>query len=176
MMRGKRKAVVEAPASWPSWAPPDHVQLVLTGTPRTKKNHNVMVKDESLVLPSVEWRKWARGAEVRMQPPTASTVRGVAALTPPGFGYLYDVGQLLWTGLSIRAMLPKQHYNCAALIYRHADVGDAVGFYQGIADLLELRRVVTNDRQIRQWDGSRLLVARDREDATPCVVLALTPL
>lgn len=47
--------------------------------------------------------------------------------------------------------------NCRALIYRHAAVGDAVGYYQAVGDLLELAGAVANDRWIVSWDGSRLL-------------------
>jgi hypothetical protein len=61
-------------------------------------------------------------------------------------------------------------YNCAAIFYRDANRGDAVGYYQGLADVLEKAQVITNDKFITQWDGSRLLV--DREN--PRVELVLT--
>jgi hypothetical protein len=51
--------------------------------------------------------------------------------------------------------------NCKALFYRDAKRGDAVGFYQGLADLLEKRGVVVNDKQLVSWDGSRLLKDKD---------------
>lgn len=54
--------------------------------------------------------------------------------------------------------LRDQPYNCRAIFYRDADRGDAVGFYQGVADLLEELAVVSNDRLLVSWDGSRLRV------------------
>ena len=60
--------------------------------------------------------------------------------------------------------------NCAALFYRDALRGDAVGFYQGLADVLEKAGIVENDKFIVSWDGSRL-----RKDAArPRVELVLT--
>lgn len=70
----------------------------------------------------------------------------------------------------VRCPLPDRAYNCAAQFYRDANRGDAVGYYQGLADVLEKARVVTNDKYITQWDGSRLLIDR----ANPRVELVLT--
>lgn len=62
--------------------------------------------------------------------------------------------------------------NCAATFYREAKRGDAVGYYTGLADVLEECGVVLNDRLITQWDGSRL-----RKDPTnPRVEIVLTVL
>jgi hypothetical protein len=60
--------------------------------------------------------------------------------------------------------------NCAALFYRDADRGDAVGFYQGLADLLEKGGVVSNDKWIVTWDGARLC----KDASRPRVELTLT--
>lgn len=60
--------------------------------------------------------------------------------------------------------------NCAALIYRDRNVGDAVGYYQAIADTLEKLGVVKNDRLIVSWDGTRVL--KDAEN--PRVEVTLT--
>lgn len=68
--------------------------------------------------------------------------------------------------------LPDRPYNCQALVYRDALRGDAVGYYQGIADVLESLKVVSNDKWILTWDGSELLVDR----ANPRVELILTPI
>jgi hypothetical protein len=62
--------------------------------------------------------------------------------------------------------------NCRALIYRDALRGDAVGFYQAIGDLLQLAGVVTDDKYIVSWDGSRLL----KDPVRPRVELELTRL
>lgn len=54
-----------------------------------------------------------------------------------------------------------QDVNCRAVFYRHAEVGDANGFYQALADFLQKAGIVKNDRQIKQWDGARLRKDRD---------------
>jgi hypothetical protein len=46
-----------------------------------------------------------------------------------------------------------------------------VGYYQGLADLLESRGILANDKHIVSWDGSRLL----KDAARPRVELILTP-
>jgi hypothetical protein len=68
--------------------------------------------------------------------------------------------------------LKDQPYNCTALFYRDASRGDAIGFYTGLADVLEELGVVSNDRWIVSWDGSRLLVDKEH----PRVQLTLTPI
>lgn len=60
--------------------------------------------------------------------------------------------------------------NCAALIYREALTGDAVGYYQALADALEEAGIVENDRLIVSWDGSRLL----KDAANPRIEVTLT--
>jgi hypothetical protein len=59
--------------------------------------------------------------------------------------------------------------NCRALFYRDANRGDAVGLYQGLADVLEHGGVVTNDKYLVSWDGSRLL----KDSARPRVEVEL---
>ena len=56
----------------------------------------------------------------------------------------------------MHTLLLAQPLNCAAIFYRDADRGDAVGYYQGLADALEAAGVVADDKWIKQWDGSRL--------------------
>jgi hypothetical protein len=123
-------------------------RLVISSPPRTKKTSNVLAVAgrRRVVLPSQAWRRWARTAEITFL--DGETLRA-----------WYANGPILCA------------LNCRALFYRDADRGDAVGFYQGLADLLEQRGVVENDRQIRSWDGSRLLIDRTR----PRVELVLEP-
>lgn len=59
--------------------------------------------------------------------------------------------------------------NCKAYFYRHALVGDAVGFYQALADAMEEAGIVENDRLIVSWDGSRLL----KDAANPRIEVTL---
>jgi Holliday junction resolvase RusA-like endonuclease len=61
--------------------------------------------------------------------------------------------------------------NCRAMIYRVRQVGDAVNYYQAIADALEEAGVVVNDRLIVSWDGSRML----HDKFNPRVEIELRP-
>ena len=62
--------------------------------------------------------------------------------------------------------------NCAALFYRQTNIGDLVGYLQAIADTMEEAGIVTNDRLVTQWDGSRLLKDQHR----PRIEVTLTTL
>jgi hypothetical protein len=119
------------------------VKITVIGSPRTKKNHSTVstVGGHVRVLPSKPWSEWCKYAGIK--------VDGNAL-----------VGELLM-GKGVRRWSPlTTDYNVKALFYRDRDIGDAVGYYQGLADLLEKRGVLRDDKQIRSWDGSRLLVDR----------------
>lgn len=110
-------------------------RLIVSGAPRTKKTSNVLAVAgrRRVVLPSAAWRRWRREATI--------LVNGAPI------------------GLRLEPLLTAP-VNCRALFYRDADRGDAVGYYQGLADLLEERCILGNDRQLVSWDGSRLLIDR----------------
>lgn len=114
------------------------MKLTITGAPRTKKNsrEHFNVPGRGLVpMPSKAWRAWVQSARL-----------------------------LDGNGLDInpyRPLIPDIALNCRATFYRDARRGDAVGFYQGLADLLEKRRVISNDAQLVSWDGTRLAIDRD---------------
>lgn len=120
------------------------LSLTIMGAPRTKKTHNriILVKGKGgraprrIVMPSEVWENWANA----VMPLIAVQLRR----SP------------------IRCPLPDRAYNCAAIFYRDANRGDAVGYYQGLADVLEKAQVITNDKYITQWDGSRMLIDRER--------------
>lgn len=123
--------------------------FTIYGTPRTKKNHGrrkySFRKKRTFNVPSEAYETWA-GTAKKSLPLIKQQVA--------------DAG----VDLPITVDL-----NCSAQVFRHADVGDAVGFYQGLADWLEDVGVLKNDVQIRQWDGSRL-----RQDpALPRIVVTL---
>jgi hypothetical protein len=105
------------------------IQLVIPGPPRTKKNHNQLVTTHGRmrVLPSKAWRDWR------------------------------DVAVLFLRQQWVRKPPISWPANCAALFYRERAIGDAVGYYQGLADILEEAGVVENDKWIESWDGSRLM-------------------
>ena len=125
------------------------ITVHVSGAPRTKKTHNRVVRagQRLMVLPSKYWAAWCRDALIEY---------GVNGASATFYGF-----QPLTTAA----------VNCRALFYRDALRGDAVGFYQGLADLLEKRGVLKNDAQIVSWDGSRLCL--DREN--PRVELVLEP-
>lgn len=108
--------------------------FVLTGAPRTKKNSGRIVRAGKFprLLPSATFCEWN-------------------ALVQPQLMLLRSMTH----GLPFRGPV-----NVKALFLRDADRGDACGFYQALADALEEGGVVENDRQVRQWDGTRLLVDR----------------
>lgn len=118
------------------------IRLVIFGAPRTKKTSNQLAR-AGMRHVVLPSAAWRRWAH------TAPVKR------PSGVAF----------------PLPCQPYNCAAVFYRDANRGDAVGYYQGLGDLLESRDIIRNDKYIAQWDGSRLMV--DREN--PRVELVLTP-
>lgn len=59
--------------------------------------------------------------------------------------------------------------NCRARFYRDALRGDAVGYYQALADALQDARVVHDDYLIISWDGSRL----DKDAENPRIEVTL---
>ncbi len=59
-----------------------------------------------------------------------------------------------------------------AVIYREALRGDLVGYLQALADILQDAGVVTDDKWITCWDGSRM----DKSAARPRIELTIEPL
>ena len=96
-------------------------------------------------FPSKAWSKWLKNAVIVSSAPT----RAYPEIQP----IAYPV-------------------NCRAIFYRDRRDGDAVGYYQGLADLLEKRGVDEDDKWSVSWDGSRLDCDRDR----PRVEVELEPL
>ncbi len=124
----------------------ESISFVLPVTPRTKKNSRVhaTVRGRTVPLPSAVYRvmetgivEWAR-----------------LYFLPPAIGPRKPV--------SFSGLLLAQPLNCAAIFYRDANRGDAVGYYQALADALEAAGIVSDDKWITQWDGSRLAKDADR--------------
>lgn len=121
------------------------IRIVVLGPPRTKKTSNQGMRTGSRcpacglrkgpirVFPSKAWRRWVNKA---------------AILGPDG--------KLWWQ------RLPDRPYRLKAIFYRDADRGDLVGYEQGLADFLETRNIISDDKWIRSWDGSRLEVDHRR--------------
>ena len=128
------------------------IRLTVTGAPRTKKNSGRIDtrRGRPILFPSKAWEKWLKTAIIVSSVYPGST-------SPPA--------------------RPPHHLaypvNCRAIFYRDRRIGDAVGYYQGLADLLEKRGVVKDDKWIVSWDGSRLDCDRERPRVE--VELEVTP-
>ncbi len=105
-------------------------QFTIYGAPRTKKNSQVLArpgKGRPIPLPSKAWKKWLDTCEV---------------YAPPG--------------VALPDALTGRPLNCAARFFLQRRTGDAVGYYQGLADLLEKKGLVENDKWIVTWRGTDL--------------------
>lgn len=121
------------------------LHIAFAGPPRTKKNVAWETCSLALLRPLLAELHAGRATQAASQ---AARVRASEPLRAP----------------------LQQPINCCALFYRTALVGDAVGYYQALADLLEKAGVVVNDKWITSWDGSKLL----KDAARPRVELVLT--
>lgn len=118
--------------------------FTVAGAPRTKKNHGEIVqvgarcpvcrRGKPVMLPARPWREWLKDLMRSLKP--AAEKHPVCPLERP--------------------------VNCRALFFRDRDQGDSVGFYQGLADVLQETGVVKDDRWLVTWDGSRLLLDHGR--------------
>ena len=123
--------------------PGESISFVLPVTPRTKKNSRTHV------------RKRAKTGNMITVPLPSDAYREMEGqIISWCFRQIGKIARLSYT--------LAQPLNCAAIFYREKNIGDAVGYYQGLADALEAAGVVANDKWITQWDGSRLAKDADR--------------
>lgn len=129
----------------------DAVTFTVFGPPRTKKTSNRVfrVKGRTVVMPSAANVAWTDAAVLQLR----SAFRK-------------------WSAPSSSCIPISQPVNVCALIYRDANRGDAVGYYQAIADALQGAGVVENDVLCVSWDGSRML----KDAKNPRVEITLSPL
>lgn len=108
------------------------ISFTITGPPRTKKNSEVLNLrgPKPRKMSSKAYQEWNASAQMQIA---------------------------LFRARNKQILTWDRQVNCKALFYRHADVGDAVGFYQALADALQEGGILVNDRQIVSWDGSRML-------------------
>ena len=108
------------------------LSFTILGAPRTKKNHSRLVwaGNRPRVLPSEAHEEW--------------------------FGPALLMAKSIVNRLHYQSFPITIDVNVCATFYRDRNTGDANGYYQALADLLEKAGVVKNDRQIVSWDGSRL--------------------
>ncbi len=108
------------------------MRLVILGAPRTKKNSGIITTQGShpRILPSAAFSAWNRLAQMQLARFRSSKYWRYTVSVP---------------------------VNVQALFYRDKLTGDAVGYYQALADALEEGGIVQNDLLIVSWDGSRLM-------------------
>jgi len=118
---------------------------VIPGAPRTKKNHGKRIKRGNRIynVASDAYTAWNAMAVASLRRDIASLAGARRPITVP--------------------------VNCRALFFREALTGDAVGYYQALADTLENAGVVENDKLIVSWDGTRLL----KDAGLPRIILTL---
>lgn len=145
------------------------VTLTSVSGPRTKKTHGRIVTAgaKPALLPSVYFERWEAG--LRFSPDLPGRHLAFWAswrrLTKKQKAVTRKV-----TGAPV-ALLAPVAMNCRALFYVERDWnGDAVGYYQAVADALEAWGVVPNDKWITSWDGSRVRI----DAAHPRVEVMLT--
>lgn len=103
--------------------------IVIDGAPRTKKTSNQILRF---------------GGRLKVNP------------SPQFLAYQE---QALWQldAFSRRSWVPIAHpVSVEARFYRDRNTGDLIGYMQALADVLEKARVLSNDRMIESWDGTRL--------------------
>lgn len=124
------------------------IRFTIPGPPRTKKTSNRLVKfgNRHKILPSKAFEQWNLATQ-------------------------YILVNARARGLAPAGTFPISHVmNCCAVIYRDALRGDAVGYYQALADALQEAGIVENDRLIVSWDGSRML----KDAKNPRIEVTLT--
>lgn len=128
------------------------MKFVILGSPRTKKNHGRRIK---------------RGARVYSVPSEAAVAWESSAIAQLKRHWHAPPANQAWP-VTVRA-----------LVYRDRASGDLVGYLQAIGDALQgghgknkIPCVLTDDKQIQSWDGSRLLIDR----ANPRVEITIEPM
>lgn len=125
--------------------PGESITFELPVTPRTKKNsrRHVKVRGRIVPLPS--------DAYCEMEAQIAQWAHSSLATSAKSLVLDWNLQASRASALHL-----AQPLNCAAIFYRDANRGDAVGYYQALADALESAGVLSDDKWVVQWDGSRL--------------------
>lgn len=125
--------------------------------PRTKKNHGriITVKGISRLLPSEQYEAWEGALRFTPELPALHLARWTTYRRMSN----KEKARHREVAGDMPALLPARPMNCRALIWLDREwAGDAVGYYQAVADALQAWGVIPNDRHIRSWDGSRVRV------------------
>ena len=136
-------------------------KIVVVGAPRTKKtsNQTILRMHKNAV---VSW-VWAIANKYTLDP--AGLIRAILSkvkvLPNPKWTEWSKNSILKVPGWDPRVYPIESQVSIEAAFYRERADGDAVGYYQGLADLLEKRFILKNDGQIKHWDGTRMLKDKD---------------
>ncbi len=122
-----------------------YVFFTVHGAPRTKKNHTriLRVRGRVVVAQAESHEAWANAAILQLR--------------------ARSHGLPEWV---------RGPVNLRALIYRERDTGDLGNYLAAVCDALQEAGVVQNDREVRGFDGSRLL----KDAKSPRIEITLTPL
>ena len=157
------------------------ISLTILGAPRTLKNSGQVVllpggekgqpcpyckkRLMTPIHPSPAWRSWERQAGIQV--------------SPGGRLYRVNLRGERRTLLSVNGGPASEWVavgvpvSCRALFYRdRAGPGDLIGYLQGLGDLLTHWKVIKDDVLLASFDGSSLLLDRER----PRVEVLLTPI
>jgi len=119
------------------------MRLVIFGPPRTKKNSQRIVR---------------AGRHPRILPSRAQVAWAKSAIEQLAHQ---------WKRPPLREAV-----HVAATFFRERKVGDLINFAQALADALQAAGVVSDDKFIESWDGTRL----SKDAANPRVELTIEPL
>ncbi len=134
----KRVRRLEARWPLPFISEPERVfRFEVLGAPRTKGNSPVPVwnKRRLIILPSRPCRRWLKAALEQVP-------------------FLRQA-----SGLKGMIVVPVR---VAAVFYRDRAAGDLDNYEKGLGDFLQRARLLSNDKHIASWDGSRLDIDRVR--------------
>lgn len=131
--------------------PGESITFALPVTPRTKKNSRRHIKRRSKSTGKTITVPLPSDAYCEMEAQIAQWAHSSLATSAKSLVLDWNLQASRASALHL-----AQPLNCAAIFYRDALRGDAVGYYQGLADALESAGVLSDDKWIIQWDGSRL--------------------
>ena len=142
--------------------------FTIFGAPRTKKNHNVVVFTGKPCPTAIAVCRADRGKPCRLckrghHPHVLPAAEHKAWFTPA----------LLQARIVRARVMPRtltEQVNVAAVFWRDAYRGDALGYFQALGDLLQAAKIVENDEQCVTWDGSRL----EKDASRPRIDVVIT--
>src|SRR5574343_846432 len=122
------------------------LKITIPGTPRTKKNSQIMVKGRNLILPSKAYQEYYKFCIGTKRNP----------------GWLMQWGNACFT--------KPVHVCCQYWFPNHKSRPDLVGLLQATSDLLEAAGIIENDRLIVSYDGS-YIVGIDKENPRAEIII-----